>query len=196
MTKSTVFQAGKIVCFMLILVLLLIPFTITIKEVSYALPPTEKTRTEISSESDYLSKNFYDYISYLKLYDWSPNAEIWLIVFVVACLVVSLFELWLKKNADYNKIKVFAVLFCIINLIVIILLVILQMDNDMWNVVNIETVKLDNYPNWKFFVETQIQGKYNLIMPILLSICSLVLHCALNFEKIIKDNNYENNNNF
>jgi len=176
--KSVIFYAISILCLALSIVMLLIPFTVYLKETVYAVPLTGGSRTELTSNRDSYTKTFFDYVSYLEFKGWEPTVEIIFIASLFAAFAVSVFLtvitlIQLKKNTKTSKVLKFVLLgLSVISLLSCIMSIYLQADASTWKLCDSETYYISNA---RLIDQTTVCGAVMLIPTIILAFAAFAL---------------------
>lgn len=176
--KSVIFYAISILCLALSIVMLLIPFTVYLKETVYAVPLTGGSRTELTSNRDSYTKTFFDYISYLEFKGWEPTVEILFIASLFAAFAVAVFLtvitlIQLKKNTKASKVLKFVLLgLSVISLLSCIMSIYLQADASTWKLCDSETYYISNA---RLIDQTTVCGAVMLIPTIVLTLAAFAL---------------------
>ena len=183
--------ALSFLCCVLSVIMLLIPFTVTLEETVYAVPPGEY-RTELTSESNDFSKNFFDYIRYLKLQDWSPSVEILFVISLMISIAVALafvgMEVLLsvrKYSAVKKSLKILFLALSVFSLMSLILAIVIQADVSTWKVCGRETFYLKGYSGWKFYEETSVRGAVLLVPVIVFMFIAFSAQCSAGVLKLL-----------
>ena len=178
-------------CCSLAIIMLLIPFSVSLEETIYAVPPG-KYRTEVTSDSSYYSKNFFDYIDYLKFQSWSPTEETSFVVFLIVSLVVSIVLvvvealLFMRKITLSNKVfKITLLSLPIFSLVSFILAILLQTDASTCKICGYENIYLSGYPGWNFYEETSVCGSVILVPTIIFMFIAFSSQCVAGVLKFI-----------
>ena len=178
-------------CCSLAIIMLLIPFSVTLEKTVYAVPPG-KSLTKITSDSSYFSMNFFDYIDYLKFQSWSPTEETLFVVFLIVSLVVSIVLvvtevfLFMRKITLLNKVfKITLLSISIISLVSFVLAILLQADVSTWKICGLENIYLSEYPGWRFYEETSVRGSVILVPTIIFMFIAFSSQCVAGGLKLI-----------
>ena len=188
------------------------PFVVTLRKTIYAVPPGG-SRKEISTDSNEVSKNFFEYIDYLEYQNWTPTQENRLLTFVVLSFIVAVglllatYFIFLKKVIPLSKeIAIALLVFSLITFISMVLAISVQSDVNVWKVCGTKVVYLPEYVGWKFHEETEVRGTPKLIPTAFLLLVAFLAQCIAGFqilqewktigkqtENSIEKNSFENN---